>query len=95
MLKAADDGIFRDGEAGGVVVLGFNLLGELVEFFFRHGVVDVAEGVGENGPETGFHDVSEDDVNAVGDELGCFVAEAALEGFKGVADEDGVVGEGV
>ena len=95
MLKAANDGIFRNGEAGGVVDLGFGFFGEFVEFFFRHGVVDVAEGVGEDGAETGFHNVSEDDVDAVGDELGCFIAEATLERFQGVADEDSVVGEGV
>lgn len=76
------------------VRVGVGAVGEVGEVGVGEEVVDVAEGVGEDGAQAGLGDVFEDDVGAVGDELGCFGCEGGGEGVEGCGDEDGVVGEG-
>jgi len=74
-----------------VVRVGVRVVGEVG---VCEEVVDVAEGVGKDGAEAGFGDVFEDDVDAVGDEFGCFGVEGGGEGVEGCGDEGGVVVEG-
>lgn len=83
------------GGCGVGVEVGIRAVGGVVgEVGVCEEVVDVAEGVGEDGAEAGLGDVFEDDVDAVGDEFGCFGFERGGEGVEGCGDEGGVVVEG-